>query len=176
VPLDVLIIADDLQQRGVDSGTGTRGADAPAPAPAPANSREGRGGRGRGGRGHGRVAFADRVQRAAANQQPNNSQTGGEDHGQSPEHQPSAVEAAANQASLDVIKQLYGSRARTLMNILLAFDGYFAWFYPFKQSIPYDSDVGVREARALDNCRRAIDMQEIFERVSIYNHGSFLPH
>lgn len=33
-----------------------------------------------------------------------------------------------------------------------------------------------REERALDNCRRAIDMQEMFERVAIHNHGSFLPH
>ena len=33
-----------------------------------------------------------------------------------------------------------------------------------------------REQRALDNCRKAIDMQEIYERVAIHNHGSFLPH
>jgi hypothetical protein len=34
----------------------------------------------------------------------------------------------------------------------------------------------VKEARALDNCCSAIDMQEIFERVSIQKQGSFLHH
>eukprot|EP00966_Prymnesium_polylepis_P190941 4424984-Prymnesium_polylepis.1 len=34
----------------------------------------------------------------------------------------------------------------------------------------------VRVGRALDNCRLAIDMHEMFERVAINNHGSFLPH
>ena len=34
----------------------------------------------------------------------------------------------------------------------------------------------IREARALDNMQKAIDMKEIFERVSIRNSKSFLPH
>ena len=34
----------------------------------------------------------------------------------------------------------------------------------------------MKEARALDNCCSAIDMQEIFERVSIQKQGSFLHH
>ena len=34
----------------------------------------------------------------------------------------------------------------------------------------------VREARAFDNVRKAIDMHEAFEKVSINNHKSFLPH
>ena len=33
-----------------------------------------------------------------------------------------------------------------------------------------------REQRALDNTRRAIDMHEILERVTIRKHKSFLPH
>lgn len=92
------------------------------------------------------------------------------------QHQPSAVEAAANQASLQAIRLIYGSRAQTLINVLLAFDSYLAWFFPFKRSIPYQCDVAMREQRALDNCRLAIDMMEMFERVSIHSHGSFLPH
>ena len=36
--------------------------------------------------------------------------------------------------------------------------------------------MSVREARALDNMQRAIDMKEIFERVSIRNSKSFLAH
>ena len=92
------------------------------------------------------------------------------------QHKPSAVEASANQKSLEIIRKLYGSRAQTIINALLAFDAYFAWYYPFKKSVPY-GDMGEREQRALENCRTAIDMQEIFERVSIRSHlGSFLPH
>ena len=36
--------------------------------------------------------------------------------------------------------------------------------------------LGLREERALDNMRRAIDMQEVFERVAIRAHGSYMPH
>ena len=36
--------------------------------------------------------------------------------------------------------------------------------------------MALREDRALDNMQRAIDMKEIFERVSIRKSGSFLPH
>ena len=39
-----------------------------------------------------------------------------------------------------------------------------------------NSPIHVREARALDNSRSAIDMAEIFERVTIANHKSFLVH
>ena len=48
--------------------------------------------------------------------------------------------------------------------------------YPLKRSIPLYSPMAAREERALDNMRRAIDMQEAFERVSIRAHGSYLPH
>ena len=34
----------------------------------------------------------------------------------------------------------------------------------------------VREERAFDNMKKAIDMHESFEKVSINNHKSFLPH
>ena len=37
-------------------------------------------------------------------------------------------------------------------------------------------EYSVREQRAFDNMRSAIDMQEAYERVSINNHKSFLPH
>ena len=37
-------------------------------------------------------------------------------------------------------------------------------------------DLEAREQRALDNMQKAIDMKEIFERVSICNSKSFLPH
>ena len=91
-------------------------------------------------------------------------------------HVPTAFEAAANQDSLQTIRQIYGSRAQTLINILLSFDAYFAWYYPFMKSVPYLCPMEVRESRAFENCCTAIGMQEMFERVSIYSHGSFLPH
>ena len=36
--------------------------------------------------------------------------------------------------------------------------------------------MALREQRALDNTRLAIDMHEIFERVTARNHKSFLVH
>ena len=38
------------------------------------------------------------------------------------------------------------------------------------------SNTEEREQRALDNIQKAIDMHEIFERLAIRNHSSFLPH
>ena len=74
------------------------------------------------------------------------------------------------------MRELFGSRANTIINTLLAFDGYFAWYYPLKQSVPFRCEMALREQRALDNTRRAIDMHEIFERVTARNHKSFLLH
>lgn len=89
---------------------------------------------------------------------------------------PTQMEEKCDAADLDIIRELFGSRAQTIINILLAFNAYFAWYYPLKQSIPFLAPMAVREARALENCRAAIDMHEAFERVSMRNHGSFLPH
>ena len=60
--------------------------------------------------------------------------------------------------------------------MLLAFDAYLAWYYPFKESLPLRSSMEERRERAYDNCCRAIDMHEMFERVTIRNHKSFLVH
>ena len=51
--------------------------------------------------------------------------------------------------------------------------------YPFKESIRMDAPPDQRRARAYYNCcKEAIDMQmhEMFERVTIRNHKSFLVH
>ena len=71
---------------------------------------------------------------------------------------------------------MYGSRAQTIINALLAFDAYLAWYFPLKKSIPFLCEEELREERALDNMRTAIDVQEIYERISINNHKSFMPH
>ena len=89
---------------------------------------------------------------------------------------PTAVELTADAGDLDMIRELFGSRANTIINCLLAFDAYFAWYYPLKKSVPFRCDMAQREERALDNARRAIDMHEIMERVTIRNHKSFLVH
>ena len=178
----VMIIADDLQQRGVNSGS----TNAPT-IPATAAAAAGRGGRGSGrasraavstGRGRGRANYADRMaSKAPAPQAQAEALTSTAERAQL-EYEPSAVEADANQESLAIIRELYGSRAQTLIDILLSFDAYFKWYYPFKQSIPFGSSDELKEARAFSNCCTAIDMQESFERItaSSNGHGSFLPH
>ena len=193
-----MIIADDLQLRGVDSGAGEAEpavaavAAAPAKAAAPpakaaaaatkaAAAAAAKAGKKPAGKGRSRAAFADRQAATGAVRATLVSEP-------SPDalpakrvatpHVPSAMEAAANPEHLRIIHELYGSRAQTLINLLLSFDAYFAWYFPFKKSIPYMCPMPQREARALDNCRRAIDMQEMFERISATSngHGSFLPH
>ena len=91
-------------------------------------------------------------------------------------HRPTALELAANPADLAVIRDLFGSRAQTIINALLAFDGFFTWYFNLKESIDHDAPLSVREAHALKNCRAAINMHEIYERCSIRKHGSFMPH
>ena len=91
-------------------------------------------------------------------------------------HQPTKIELEADPRHLEMIRDLYGSRAQTLINALLSFDAFFAWYYPLKEGINADSTKAEREARALDNCRSAIDLHEIYERSSIRGHSSFMPH
>ena len=59
---------------------------------------------------------------------------------------------------------------------MLAWDAYFAWYYPLVESVPFRAPMAVREERAFENMCLAIDMHEMFEKVSINNHKSFLPH
>ena len=66
--------------------------------------------------------------------------------------------------------------SQTIINSLLAFDAYFAWYYALRESVPFQCPMPQREARAFDNMCKAIDQHEMFERVSINNHKSFLPH
>ena len=91
-------------------------------------------------------------------------------------HVPSQMELAADPADIAMIRELYGSRAQALIDALCAFDAYFAWYYPFKKSVPSGCDMETRNARALENAQLAIDMHEAFERVSSRGHGSYLPH
>lgn len=80
------------------------------------------------------------------------------------------MEKAACPEDLEIIRQLFGSRAQTLINVLLAFDSYFQWYYPLKESVPFDCDMGARERRALENTQLAIDLHEIVERLTARGH------
>jgi hypothetical protein len=168
----MLIIAEDLQQRGVTSGTGTGSAEEEVAA-ATVGGR-GRGGRGRGGAagGRGRGGFV-RQQSPALDSPAGVPATDGADE---LTHNPTAIELAADSADLEIIRELYGSRAQTIINTLLGFDAYFNWYYPLKASIPFLCDMELRKTRMLSNCRLAIDLLEITERLSIRNHKSFLFH
>jgi hypothetical protein len=94
------------------------------------------------------------------------------------ERQPTAIELAADPVDLlaMTIRRRFGSLANTIINMLLTYDAYFAWYFPYKKSVPMYSTMAVKEARALENAQTAIDMHEILERVSIRVHGSFLFH
>jgi hypothetical protein len=88
------------------------------------------------------------------------------------------MELAADPAHIQIIRDIYGSRAQTLINTLLAFDAYFAWYYPLKNNSmgPLDTDKEKVLNCAFTNCTTAIDMHEIAERLSIRAHKSFLFH
>jgi len=86
------------------------------------------------------------------------------------------METPDGKADVEMIHTLFGSRAQTILNALLSFDAYFSWYYPLKRSVPLFCDQELRNERALENCRAAIDLHEILERIAIRNHSSFLPH
>ena len=166
----VKIIADDLQLRGVASGMAVHTASQPLqPSPTNTSSAPARGGRGRAAfaanRGRGRSG-STAVPVAQLQQESDEELT----------RTPTAIERAADPEDLAVIRELFGSRANAIINTLLSFDAYFAWYYPLKESLPFRCEMALREQRSLDNARRAIDMHEIIERVTIRNHKSFLFH
>ena len=65
---------------------------------------------------------------------------------------------------------------QTIINSALAWDAYFQWYYALVDSVPFMCEMDLREARAFDNMNKAIDMHEAYERISINNHKSFIPH
>lgn len=179
----VKIIADDLQLRGVDSGSNVASVQqrekAPATSDESPDSLVPNGGRGRNtsggrGRGRGRQAFNRRLETHAPS-----SDNALQVWSAQVQHQPTAMERAADPEDLSIIRELFGSRAQTLINTLLAFDAYFKWYYALRSSIPIDAPLAVRESRAFMNCCDAIDLHEITERLTargLKGHQSFLFH
>ena len=186
----VLIVIDDLMERGVQSGPGkvgdaeSSGAVGGATSGGRGGGRGGRGGGRAGGRGgarggRGRSAFMQRADETSAGcvnavlaEDAAATLAGAEEL----PYVPTAVEQAADAADLEMIRQLFGSRAQLVINILLSFDAFFKWFYPLVESVPFGCEQEQKRARAFDNCRRAIDMMEITERVTIHHHKSFMFH
>ena len=187
----MLIVAEDMQLNGDQVAK-----DAPSEKAKPAarggrGDRGGRGanrgGRGRGGRGgRNRAAFAMRQTAAAAETAIADDAAAGDGEGEADEaapqapaateHKPSASELAADPQCVEMIRVLFGSRAQTIINALLAFDAYFKWYYSYKRSVPFFCSHEQRLERAFENSCMAIDMHEIYERIAIRNHKSFLLH
>lgn len=167
----VLIVAEDMQLQG---SYGSQVSVAEEQPPVGGGRGAGRQG-GKGARGRGRAAFMARTQQANQEHEELALIVVGNEAPQL-HFSPSAMENKANPEDLEMIRVLFGSRAQTIINSLLAFDAYFQWYYPFKKSIPFLCPMSQREAHALACCNAAIEMHEMFERVSIRNHSSFLPH
>ena len=70
---------------------------------------------------------------------------------------------------------MYGNWANTAIRTALAFDAYLLWYYSWKKSSPRCHAKGQGDARAVEHAL-AVGMHEIFERVSVVQHGSFMPH
>ena len=155
----LLIVADDFQRRGVTAG-GEDAADADAahkPA-APASRRFG---------------FVSSAAAAAAAP----GRPAAPAAARPLQHVPTSMEKQADPEDLAMIRKLFGSRAQTLIDSLLAFDAFLVWYYIFKFDTPaFLCPVEQREDHALKLCRAAIDMHEAYERIGIRRHKSFLPH
>ena len=142
----VMIIADDMQKRGVDKGSGEP-EEAVAIAPAPSGNR-GNGSRGsasRGGRGgRSRGAFLDRrvAKPTVVVSHPGITAPATE---AKLTRVPTKMELDADEADIQIIRDLFGSRADTLINTLLAWDAFMEWYFPLKESVPFLCPLEQRE-------------------------------
>ena len=84
--------------------------------------------------------------------------------------------SADHPGATDLLKAKYDNWANTAIRTALAFDAYFSWYYAWRNKVPLDAPRKDKETRALENMQRAVDMHEMFERVSLSRHGSFMPH
>ena len=103
----ILMIAEDMQLRGVD-GNGAVATSEPVPS-APVRPA---------GRGRGAFQARSAARAPIAEEAPSESAA-------ALRHVPTVAELAADPADLKIIRDIYGSRAQTLLNALLSFDAYF---------------------------------------------------
>ena len=83
---------------------------------------------------------------------------------------------ADHPGATDLLKETYGSCANTAIRTAFAFDAYFSWYYAWRNKVPLDATQEDKERRALENMQLAVDMHDMFERVSLGRHGAFMPH
>jgi len=83
---------------------------------------------------------------------------------------------AEHAGATDSLKAKYGNWAIPAIRTALAFDAYFSWYYAWRNKVRLDAPREDKETRALANMQLAVDMHEMFERVSLSLHGSFMPH
>jgi len=160
----LLIMLDDLKTRGVEvDGDEVDAAPIAAPAPAPAQtSASGR---------NARIATSAMAAPAASSSV--------ERDQDELSYTESFVERqffADHAGATDSLKAKYGNWANTAIRTALAFDAYFSWYYAWRNKVPLDAPQEDKETRALENMQLAVDMHEMFERVSLSRHGSFMPH
>ena len=83
---------------------------------------------------------------------------------------------AEHAGATDSLRAKYGNWAIPAIRTALAFDAYFSWYYSWRNKVPLDAPRKDKEERALQNMQLAVDMHEMYERVSLGQHGSFMPH
>jgi hypothetical protein len=83
---------------------------------------------------------------------------------------------AEHAGAADSLRAKYGNWAIPAIRTALAFDAYFSWYYAWRNKVPLDAPRKDKEERALQNMQLAVDMHEMYERVSLGQHGSFMPH
>ena len=83
---------------------------------------------------------------------------------------------AEHAGATDSLRAKYGNWAIPAIRTALAFDAYFSWYYAWRNKVPLDAPRKDKEERALQNMQLAVDMHEMYERVSLGQHGSFMPH
>ena len=121
----MLIIADDMQARGVTRGSGTAESDPDAAVHVATVVAKPKG-------KTSKASFAARHAATAA-ALPSGEPVHVAETVPLLEHVPTAMELAADPEDVAIIHKLFGSRAQTLINTLLAFDSYFNWYYPLKE-------------------------------------------
>ena len=83
---------------------------------------------------------------------------------------------AEHEGAADSLRAKYGNWAIPAIRTALAFDAYFSWYYAWRNKVRLDAPRKDKEERALQNMQLAVDMHEMYERVSLGQHGSFMPH
>ena len=87
------------------------------------------------------------------------------------------MESEADQDALAVIRGHYGAIAQIIINNILGVDAYLRLYFLWRDRKCKFRDTHPNKLRfALENCRHALNYQEMLERVTIAAHKSWYPH